>query len=100
MGRGIKHFQAKKRNKPYRFLKSNIQYTLSNPKFNIWKETSIGPLLDILRISLRGIKHFQAKKRNKPYRFLKSNIPSLTQNSINGKRPQLDPYWIYYVSPM
>ena len=30
---------------------------------------------------------------------MKSNIPSLTQNSINGKRPQLDPYWIYYVSP-
>ena len=27
-----------------------------HPKFNKWKETSIGPLLDILRISLRGIK--------------------------------------------
>ena len=49
------------------------------------ERVSIGPLLDMLRISLRGIKYFEAKKVDKPYWFLKSNIPILTQNSINGK---------------
>ena len=71
----------KKFEKPYRFLKGSKDF-LTQKKSQV---KTIGPLPDMLRISLRGIKHFEAKKVDKHYRFLKSNIPLLTQNSINEK---------------
>merc|ERR1712115_82458 len=53
----LQGFYEKKWRIPFGILAANWAYVrlCSNPKFNKWKETSIGPLLDILRISLRGI---------------------------------------------
>ena len=47
---------------------------------------SIGPLLDMLRISLRRRKHFEAKKNEKLYRFVKGSkdLPTpINVKSIN-----------------
>ena len=53
--------------KTYRFMK--IFYTVAKTI----ERLSIGPILDMLHISLQGMKHFQGFKKASPRGMLKSN---------------------------